>query len=85
MNSIKGTQFRIWATQRLREYLAQGYVIDKRRFDQNAAELQQAIALIQKTAKSPKLSTDADRGLIDIKSLPIEHSKAKPHTCCISS
>ena len=53
VNSKKGTQFRIWATQRLRDHLVKGYTIDRRRFDQNAAELQQAIALIQKTAKSP--------------------------------
>jgi hypothetical protein len=66
VNSKKGTQFRIWATQRLRDHLVKGYTIDRRRFDQNAAELQQAIALIQKTAKSPELSNEAGRGLVDI-------------------
>ncbi len=28
VNSIRGTQFRIWATQRLREYLIKGFVLD---------------------------------------------------------
>ncbi len=51
VKSVRGTQFRVWATQRLREYLLQGYSIDQCRFDQNAAELQQAIALIQKAEK----------------------------------
>ncbi len=31
VNSIRGTQFRIWATQRLREYLVKGYVLDDER------------------------------------------------------
>ena len=66
VNSVKGTQFRIWATQRLKDYLVQGYAIDQRRFDQNAAELKQALALIAKTATSPELTTDAGRGLLDI-------------------
>ena len=66
VNSKKGTQFRIWATQRLREYLVQGYSINQRRFDQNADELQQALALIRKAAKSPELSTDSGRGLVEI-------------------
>ncbi len=66
VNSIKGTQFRIWATQRLKDYLTQGYAIDQRRFDQNAAELKQALALIEKAATSPELTTDVGRGLVDI-------------------
>ena len=28
MNSLRGTQFRIWATQRIREYLVKGFVLD---------------------------------------------------------
>ncbi len=66
VNSKKGTQFRMWATQRLREYLLQGYSINEQRFDKNAAELRQALALIKKTAQSPKLNTDEGRGLIEI-------------------
>ncbi len=66
VNSIKGTQFRIWATQRLKEYLVKGYSINKKRFDQNAVELQQAMALIQKAALSPSMETDMGRGLVNI-------------------
>jgi phage regulator Rha-like protein len=66
VKSIQGTQFRIWATQRLKEYLVQGYAINRQRFQQNAAELQQALSLIQKTAHSPALATDMGRGLVDI-------------------
>ncbi len=66
VKSQRGTQFRIWATNRLREYLTQGYAIDQRRFDQNAKELQQAIKLIQTAAGSPELTTDSGRGLVEI-------------------
>ncbi|NLQ18525.1 virulence RhuM family protein [Marinomonas sp. M1K-6] len=69
VNSKKGTQFRIWATQRLKEHLVQGYTINQQRFEQNAQELQQAIALIQKTAKSPDLTAEAGSGLVDIVSI----------------
>ena len=68
VNSIKGTRFRIWATQRLKEYLVQGYSINRQRFQQNANELQQALALIRKAAKVPSLASDMGRGLIDIMS-----------------
>lgn len=66
VKSLRGTQFRIWATQRLREYLLQGYSIDQQRFDKNAEELQQAIKLIRAAAKSPELSSESGRGLVEI-------------------
>lgn len=66
VKSQQGTQFRIWATQRLKELLVQGYTLDKTRFEKNAAELEQALALIQKAAQSPELSGPAGRGLVDI-------------------
>ena len=31
VNSYRGTQFRIWATQRLREYIVKGFVMDDQR------------------------------------------------------
>lgn len=66
VNSKKGTQFRIWATDRLREYLVQGYTINQARFDQNSAELQQALALICKAAQSPELTSTTGQGLVEI-------------------
>ena len=41
VNSKKGTQFRIWATQRLKDYLVQGYAINKKRLAQKQQEVQQ--------------------------------------------
>ncbi|WP_439286987.1 RhuM family protein [Lonepinella sp. BR2357] len=66
VNSKAGTQFRIWATQRLKDYLVKGYAINQKRLQQNANELEQAIALIQKTAQSSELTLESGRGLVDI-------------------
>ncbi len=66
VKSPQGVQFRRWATQRLRDYLIRGYTINQQRFEENAVELKQALALIQKAAKSPALATDMGRGLVDI-------------------
>ncbi|OQX02750.1 MAG: hypothetical protein BWK73_41695 [Thiothrix lacustris] len=66
VNSARATQFRIWATQRLRDYLVQGYAIDQQRLRQNADELEQALKLFQKTAQSTALNLDAGRGLVHI-------------------
>ncbi len=66
VNSKKGTQFRIWATQRLREVLVDGYSVNQARFEQNAAELEQALSLIKRAAQSSALRTDEGRGLVEI-------------------
>jgi len=66
VKSPQGVRFRQWATQRLKDYLLQGYAIDQHRFDHNADELKQAIALIQKAAQSPELTAEAGSGLVDI-------------------
>lgn len=66
IKSSQGVQFRRWATQRLKEYLIRGYALNQTRFEKNAAELEQALKLIQKAAQSPELSGDAGRGLVDI-------------------
>lgn len=39
VNSKKGTQFRQWATQQLKEYLVQGYIVNQKRLAQKNQEL----------------------------------------------
>lgn len=56
IKSERGVQFRRWATQVLRQHLAQGYTINQARFEQNAAELEQALALIVDHSESPNSS-----------------------------
>jgi prophage maintenance system killer protein len=40
VNSIRGTQFRQWATKRLKDYLIEGVAINERRLDQKNKEIQ---------------------------------------------
>jgi death-on-curing family protein len=62
VNSKQGTQFRIWATQRLKEHLVQGYTLNQKRLDQ----LQQTIQLIQRTGNTDELQLSEAKGLLDI-------------------
>ena len=66
VNSKRGTQFRIWATQTLKEHLVKGYTLNRQRLEQNANELEAALKLIRKTANREALSADEGRGLVDV-------------------
>lgn len=66
VNSKRGTQFRIWATQTLKEHLTRGYTLNRQRFEQNAQELEMALQLVRKAASGEALTTDQGRGLVDI-------------------
>lgn len=66
IKSPQGVVFRRWATARLKDYLVKGYALNQQRLQQNAVELEQALALIQKTARSPELTVASGRGLVDI-------------------
>jgi len=50
VNSKKGTQFRQWATTRLKEHLVQGYTLNEQRLSQHQAQLkklEQTLSLFQ--------------------------------------
>ncbi|HNA86287.1 MAG TPA: virulence protein RhuM/Fic/DOC family protein [Thiobacillaceae bacterium] len=62
VNSLRGTQFRIWATNVLRQHLVQGYTIHERRLK----ELNQAVRLIADVAHRRTLSGDEATALLDV-------------------
>jgi hypothetical protein len=66
VNSTRATHFRQWATQVLREHLTQGYTLNRQRSEQNAIELEAALALVKKAAAGDTLITDQGRGLVDV-------------------
>ncbi len=66
VKSHQGTRFRQWATRVLREHLTQGYTLDRQRFEQNAAELEAALALVRKAAAGEALTAEQGRGLVDV-------------------
>ena len=62
VNSKRGTQFRQWATARLKEYLVKGYAINQKRLD----ELGQMVRLIEQAAQGDGVAGGEARGLLDI-------------------
>jgi death-on-curing family protein len=59
VNSKQGTAFRKWSSQVLKEHLIQGYSINQSRLaEKGIDELQQTIALLQKTLMQHQLVTD---------------------------
>src|SRR5580692_1880239 len=56
VNSARATQFRVWATNKLREYLMKGYLINERRLkeehDLKMKELEQTTRLFQNVLES---------------------------------
>ena len=66
VSSTRATRFRIWATRVLREHLTRGWTLNRQRFETNARELEAALELVRRTARSPELGVEAGRGLVDI-------------------
>lgn len=66
VNSTRATRFRQWATHVLREHLTQGYSLDRRRFERNAAELEAALALVRKAAAGKALTSEQGAGLVEV-------------------
>ncbi len=67
VKSQEGTQFRIWATQRLKDHLIKGYTFnDKRLQEKGFEEFEEAVALIKKTLETKELTTNEATGLLKV-------------------
>jgi len=66
VKSQNGTRFRQWATRLLNEHLVKGYTLNQQRFEQNAKELEAALNLIKKAARSSAITAEAGTGLVEI-------------------
>ena len=67
VNSNQATQFRIWATEVLKQHLVRGYsTYDKRLSERGLQELQQTVELLQKTLINHDLVNDLGREAIQI-------------------
>ena len=68
VKSKRGTQFRIWASNVLREHLVKGYTLNKKALERTTAgiaELQKTINIIT-SVRNKKLSSDEAQGLLTI-------------------
>lgn len=62
VNSKRGTQFRIWATQVLRDHILKGYTVNARRLE----ELKQTIKLVSSLTDRHPLSSDEATALLRV-------------------
>ena len=72
INSIRGTQFRIWATQRLREYIIKGFALDDERLKEAGGGnyFDELLARIRDIRSSEKVFW---RKVLDIYTLSIDY------------
>ena len=67
VNSRKATQFRIWATNVLKNYLIKGYVINEKRITrEKLKELEEAIKFIKSNINTPYLTAQEAKGMLEI-------------------
>jgi len=67
VNSKRWTQFRIRATQKLKDYLIKWYAINQKRLEETKlSELEQVVALIKKNIEHAWLSHQETAGLLDV-------------------
>lgn len=69
VNSKRGTQFRIWATQTLKDHLVKGYTINEKRLQEQQEkfkELHQTVEFLKTTIGTKNLSGNEAQGLLEI-------------------
>jgi prophage maintenance system killer protein len=69
VNSGKATQFRIWETQRLKDYLVNGYALNEKRLQEATGkfqDLQNAIKLAAKAGNIEPLSSLEAKGILGV-------------------
>lgn len=69
VNSKQGTQFRQWATQRLKDYLVQGYAINEKRLQEASGkfqDLKNAVKLAAKAGNAEALTSVEAQGILGV-------------------
>lgn len=67
VKSKRGTAFRIWARNVLKDYLVKGYAVNQRIHREQIAELRQLVQMVGRTIQTQQLeSTDENQALFDI-------------------
>lgn len=66
VKSKRGTQFRIWASKVLKQYLLDGYVVNERIASQKYDELSQLVKVLGRTIQNQERLTEDSRSLLDV-------------------
>ena len=79
VKSLRGTQFRIWATRQLREYIVKGFVLNDDRFKNSADNdyFEELLGRIRDIRASEKIFY---KKLLDLFATSIDYDKSAPQT-----
>ena len=66
VNSRRATQFRIWATQTLKQHLVQGYTLNQKRLQERGIEFEQAFNLLTNTLHNRQLVTEHGLAVVQV-------------------
>jgi prophage maintenance system killer protein len=69
VNSLRGTQFRQWATRVLRDHLVKGYTLNEQRLRDERAkfkEMQRTVELLSRTLANQELVTETGREVLQV-------------------
>ncbi len=75
VHSIRGTQFRIWATQRLREYIIKGFTMDDERLKQGGGRARYFEELLQRIRDIRTSERNFYQKITDIYATSINYNK----------
>ena len=100
VKSLRGTQFRIWATRTLREHLVSGYTMNERRLAERGLDAaRQTLDLLTRTLRNQALVDETGQSVLDLITeyadtwrLPLEYDEdrlktpagAKPATSALA-
>lgn len=67
VNSVRGTQFRIWATSVINDHLIKGYTVNERRLaEKGLLAMEQTVTLLARTLQSHELVTDQGKAVLEV-------------------
>ena len=79
VNSLRGTQFRMWATERLKEYIVKGFTMDDARLKEagNSRYFEELLARIRDIRSSEKIFW---RKILDIYATSVDYNPQAPES-----
>lgn len=75
VNSLRGTQFRIWATQRLREYIIKGFTLDDERLKEGGRKATYFDELLERIRDIRASERNFYQKVTDIYATSVDYSK----------
>ena len=66
VSSARATQFRIWATNTLRQHLVEGYTLNQQRLREHGIAFEQALDLLSRTLANQQLVSTEGEAVLDV-------------------